>query len=57
MISQEKTGVKTRLKLQGGIMLAAILLWVVDLFFWRLPKLIPYRRSKPQGRMVFKVRD
>ncbi|MEW6182249.1 MAG: hypothetical protein AB1500_03610 [Bacillota bacterium] len=56
MVPQSKAGVKARLKLQGCLMLAAGVLGVLDLLFCWIPKVIPYRRSKPQGRMVFRVR-
>ncbi|MEW6574247.1 MAG: hypothetical protein AB1374_11510 [Bacillota bacterium] len=53
-----KPGLKARLKLRGGFILATIVLGIIDLLFYRLPRVLPFRRrKKPVGRMVFKVRD
>lgn len=55
---EKKPGVKARLKLRGGFIVATVILAVIDLLFYLLPRLLPFRRrKKPAGRMVFKVRD
>ncbi len=58
MKSGEGKGAADSLKLQGGLLLATVALGLIDFLFWRLPRIIPYRRGKrPVGRMVFKVRE
>ncbi|MEW6448536.1 MAG: hypothetical protein AB1426_10690 [Bacillota bacterium] len=55
---EREPGLKARLKLRGGFILAAIILGIVDFLFYLLPRMLPFRRRKrPAGRMVFKVRD
>jgi hypothetical protein len=54
----ERKGAPSSLKVQGGLLLATVVLGLIDFIFWRVPTIIPYRRAKRSaGRMVFKIRD
>lgn len=58
MGGERKPGLKARLKLRGGLILAAIILGIIDFVYYWLPRVLPFHRRKRQaGRMIFKVRD